>query len=104
MKLNLFHKLPFLRCMTSNQQVKNEMDDTKTNSITEGFERCVVCGELTAVPISTPIDWRDNYEIGCGQLCIECAKKQQKAVKRENTLTTAQIRQAVEQIRQENNK
>ena len=51
-----------------------------------------------------PVDWRENYEIGCGQICAECAKKQRKAAERENTLTTAQILQAVEQSRKETNK
>lgn len=42
---------------------------------TEEFERCVMCGALTCVPISMPVDWRENYEIGLGQICAECAKK-----------------------------
>lgn len=43
----------------------------------EEFERCVICGELTNIPISTPIDRRANYEIGIGQICSECARKHQ---------------------------
>ena len=70
---------------------------------TEEFERCVMCGKLTCVPISMPIDWRENYEIGCGQICAECAKKQQKAIERENALTYEQILLAVEQSRKESN-
>lgn len=76
----------------------------KTMPQTEEFERCVMCGELTHVPISTPIEFRDFYEIGCGQLCVDCAKKQRKYVQRENTLTNAQILLAVEQSRKETNK
>ena len=68
---------------------------------TEEFERCVVCGTLTCVPVSMPVDWRENYEIGLGQICTECAKKQRKTIERENILTTAQILQAVEQSRKE---
>ena len=71
---------------------------------TEEFERCVMCGALTSVPISMPVDWRENYEIGLGQICAECAKKQQKALEREHTLTNAQILQAVEQSRKETKK
>ena len=71
---------------------------------TEEFERCVVCGALTSVPISMPVDWRENYEIGLGQICAECAKQQRKAIEHENMLSTAQILQAVEQCRKENNK
>ena len=63
-----------------------------------------MCGKLTCVPISMPIDWRENYEIGCGQICAECAKKQQKAIERENALTYEQILLAVEQSRKESNK
>lgn len=71
---------------------------------TEEFERCVVCGALTCVPISMPVDWRENYEIGLGQICAECAKKQREATIRKTTLTNAQIMFAVEQSRKENNK
>ncbi len=73
-------------------------------SNTEEFERCVMCGKLTCVPISMPVDWRENYEIGLGQVCAECAKKQQEASGRANTLSNAQILQDVEQSRKESNK
>ena len=71
---------------------------------TEEFERCVICGELTCIPVSLPIDWRENYEIGCGQICAECAKKQQKLIERGNGLTYEQILLAVEQSRKESKK
>jgi hypothetical protein len=71
---------------------------------TEEFERCVVCGALTCVPISMPADWRENHEIGCGQICSECASMQRKATEQESTLTTEQILLAVEQSRKETNK
>lgn len=70
---------------------------------TEEFERCIMCGKLTCIPVSMPIDWRENYEIGMGQVCAECAKKQREALERE-TLSNAQILLAVEQSRKENNK
>lgn len=43
--------------------------------IEEIYERCVICGELTAVRIDTPIEFRDYYEIGSGQICYSCHKK-----------------------------
>ena len=46
---------------------------------TEEFERCVMCGALTCGPVSMPVDWRENYEIGCGQICAACAKNQREA-------------------------
>ncbi len=61
----------------------------------EEYERCVMCGKLTCVPISMQIDRRENYEIGCGQICGECAKKQRKEAEKENKLTNAQILFAV---------
>ncbi len=76
----------------------------KNTPVTEEFERCIMCGKLTCVPISMPIDWRENYEIGCGRICAECAKKQRKAAERKNTLTTEQILLAVEQSRRESKK
>lgn len=71
---------------------------------TEEFERCVMCGALTCVPVSMPVDWRENYEIGCGQICAACTKKQREATIRENALTTEQILLAVERSRKETKK
>lgn len=68
---------------------------------TEEFERCVMCGELTYIPVSMPIDLRENYEIGIGQICAECAKEQHKAIEEENMLSTAQIIRTVEIDRKE---
>ncbi len=72
------------------------MNDTPK---TEEFERCIMCGKLTCIPISMPVDWRENYEIGMGQVCAECALKQQNATESENVLTAAQILCAVEESR-----
>ena len=53
-----------------------EKDSCVNNvSIEEKYERCVLCGELTCIPISMPIVQRENYEIGIGQLCSKCAKR-----------------------------
>lgn len=41
----------------------------------EPLEHCVMCGALTAVPVSMPIEDRQYYEAGCGQLCSDCYKK-----------------------------
>ena len=71
---------------------------------TEEFERCVMCGSMTCIPVSMPIDWRENYEIGCGQICAECAKKQREATGRGTPLSNVQILQAVEQSRKETKK
>ena len=68
---------------------------------TEEFERCILCGQLTCVPVSMPIEWRENYEVGCGQICVECAKKQRKAIKKEDNLITEQILIAIEQNRKD---
>lgn len=86
------------------QRSEKEVDSMNKASVTEEFERCVICGNLTCIPISMPIDRRENYEIGLGQICAECAKKEREATTWGNTLTTAQILQAVEQSRTENNK
>ena len=71
---------------------------------TEEFEHCIICGALTCIPVSMPIDWRENYEIGCGQVCAECAKKERQAAEKGNALTSAQILLAVEQSGRENKK
>ena len=105
MKNKIFDKiLSFFRKPTTYQQSKKEIDSVDKIPVTEEFERCVICGKLTCIPISMPVDWRENYEIGLGQICAECAKKEREAKPFGNKLTTEQILQAVEQCRKENNK
>lgn len=36
------------------------------------YERCVLCGKTTDILLSLPIDLRDYYVEGCGQLCRDC--------------------------------
>ena len=105
MKNKMFDKiLSFFRKPTTYQQSKKEIDSVDKTPVTEEFERCVICGKLTCIPISMPVDWRENYEIGVGQICAECAKKEREAKPFGIKLTTEQILQAVEQCRKENNK
>ncbi len=66
------------------------------------FERCVMCGEMTDVPISTPIELRSNYEVGCGQLCIACQKKLRSSMQKENKLSNEQIVRTVNVVIRKN--
>ena len=98
MKFKIFTKISqFFWGDTPYQCSKKEADSVNNTPNTEEFERCVMCGALTSVPISMPVDWRENYEIGCGQVCAKCAKAQQKSIERNNALAYEQILQAVEQ-------
>lgn len=45
----------------------------KTN--TSSYELCVLCNKITSVSKDTPIESRDYYIIGAGQLCSECYQK-----------------------------
>ena len=36
------------------------------------LEKCVFCGKTTNVPVDTPIELRQNYVEGAGQLCAKC--------------------------------
>lgn len=49
----------------------------KDDHAKEEYERCIICGDVTDVPISTPIDMRENYEVGVGQICCKCAEKRE---------------------------
>lgn len=40
-----------------------------------GFDRCVVCGAITEFYFSDPIDKREHYIEGAGQLCSTCAMR-----------------------------
>lgn len=105
MKFKIFTKTSqFFGGGTPYQRSKKEADSVNITPKTEEFERCVVCGALTCVPISMPVDWRENYEIGLGQICAACTKKQREATIRENALTTEQILLAVERSRKETKK
>lgn len=39
------------------------------------FEPCVVCGKVTKFLFRDPIDKREHYIEGAGQLCSSCAAK-----------------------------
>ena len=39
------------------------------------YERCVLCGKETDVPVDLPITQRDCYAEGGGQLCRSCWQK-----------------------------
>lgn len=76
MKNKIFNKFSnFFRCSATYRQSKMIGSSEKSPHKKE-FERCIMCGKLTCIPISMPIDWRENYEIGLGQICAECAKKE----------------------------
>lgn len=68
--LNVFRNSATLK------QTKKQIEGTEKSPDTEEFERCIMCGRLTGIPVSMPIDWRENYEIGLGQVCTECAKNE----------------------------
>ena len=89
---------------TPYQRSKKEADIVNNTPNAEEFERCVMCGALTCVPVSMPVDWRENYEIGCGQICAACAKKQRESTGLGNILSNEQILQALEQSRKESKK
>ena len=82
---------------------KKEVSKSYCIPSTEEFERCIMCGELTDIAITTPIEFRENYEIGCGQLCAICYKKLGKSEPKK-TLSYEQILMAVEQSRVKSNK
>ncbi len=36
------------------------------------YENCIICRCQTAVDINSPIDSREHYVVGLGQLCEKC--------------------------------
>lgn len=58
------------RCDTpqGTHNVKNAPQNTE-------YEKCVMCGEMTNIPIPLPITCRKNYVEGIGQLCEKCQNK-----------------------------
>ena len=39
------------------------------------YEKCVLCGAETKIPNTMPIEGREDYIQGCGQLCTSCRRK-----------------------------
>lgn len=53
-----------------------ETDNSENMKTTDNSkEFCVVCGCLTDVDISMPVDLRETYIDGAGQLCENVSKK-----------------------------
>lgn len=65
----------------------------------EEFERCAVCGQLTTVPVSLPIEFRENYEVGLGEVCEGCRQEMLKDAQGKEILTDEQVIKAVDQSR-----
>lgn len=51
------------------EEKRTEAAKKTTNSV---FEVCVLCGKQTDIRRDTPVDFRDAYICGCGQLCRSC--------------------------------
>lgn len=51
------------------KKIKDKADDKTI------FERCVLCGKQTHIPVDTPIAARQGYIEGIGQLCPDCYQR-----------------------------
>lgn len=58
--------------MILQNQKKEAKQAVFTLSSCDTFERCVLCGTLTDIPLSMNIDLRYGYVEGAGQLCRKC--------------------------------
>ena len=75
MKIKVITKILHLSRRVLCRYSEKKAESVKNTPNIEEFKRCIMCGALTCIPVSMPIDWRENYEIGVGQVCAECAKK-----------------------------
>lgn len=88
MKNSIFTKISSL---FKKGEDKHDCDNYVETTATDEVERCAMCGGPTSTPISMPIEWREDYEVGIGQVCIECRKKLRLEEERENMLSNSQI-------------
>ena len=84
---NIFQKI--LDRIKRPKVIGTEYDDSP-------FERCVMCGKLTTVRKDTHLDFRDNYEIGLGQMCYECDRKNNN---NKPVCSEDEMRRLIEQLR-----
>lgn len=65
----------------------------------ETYERCICCGEQTGVLRAMPVDEREYFIHGCGQLCLNCYKKFTLSNGAENELTDEQMEYLIQATR-----
>ena len=53
--------------------------DTKKEKVEE-YDVCVSCGKITSYTKTDNIEYRSGYIEGAGQLCLECAKRDNEEV------------------------
>lgn len=95
MKSNILKKLFGFFSFCSFKKIFLDKRSKLRNTIkAEQFERCILCGVLTDIPISTPLEFRENYEVGCGQMCYSCHQRLQPDFN-ESTLSNEEIMLAV---------
>lgn len=105
MKHKMFTKISRFSGGTPHRHSKKGAESVNNDPKTEEFERCVMCGALTSVPVATHIDFREEeYEVGCGQLCNACRLKLREETQTGWSLSNAQILRAVEQSRTDTKK
>jgi len=54
--------------MSKDRNIKNNLKEQNN----EEYEICISCKEVTDVRKDTPIEFRNLYIIGAGQLCRHC--------------------------------
>jgi hypothetical protein len=100
-KINMITEISRIFGGAHAQPSEKKAERVQNTSETEEFERCVMCGELTGIPVATPVEFRECYEIGCGQLCVDCCKKMGKVTERQDARLRKEIMAAAEQCPQD---
>ena len=54
---------------------------TEEKEKVEEYDVCILCGKTTSYKKTDHIDYRSGYIEGAGQLCLECAKRDNEEVK-----------------------
>lgn len=76
------------------------MSGSQTNiPAEEKYERCICCKEPTNVLRATPVDEREYFIHGCGQLCPNCYKRFNAPNGAGNELTNGQMEDLIEASR-----
>lgn len=65
--MRLFNKSIFRNFINSHDRVNKT-----SQSESQMYEKCVICGRGTNVLKNKPIEEREEYIVGAGQLCWDC--------------------------------
>ncbi len=91
-----------IRFFKKEKGMKQKNGPTNVSDAAEKYEKCVMCGKITDILKSVPINQRVFYVEGCGQLCESCAGNMANEQMYDSDVSNDQMRQLLDSLRAQN--